>query len=196
MTQLKKAYLFAAVILVTLLFAATGFAAPGDNPIKKGMRGDEVQEVQKLLNNSGFYNGEFDGVFGDLTFQAVKEFQRSNGLVADGVVGGQTYQFLSRSQAEPGRSGRALTVLASAYTAHDDGTSGYTYRGNLVHKGLIAVDPSVIPLGTRLYIPGYGYAVADDIGGAIKGNKIDLAFESRSEALQFGVQRITIFILD
>ena len=51
-------------------------------------------------------------------------------------------------------------------------------------------------MGTRLYIEGYGYAVADDIGGAIKGTRIDLAFESRGDALRFGVQKVNVYILD
>ncbi|MPM65388.1 hypothetical protein SDC9_112284 [bioreactor metagenome] len=192
---MKKVSLLVAVVLVSLLFTSVAFASE-DYPVKFGMRGDKVQAVQTMLSESGFYSGAIDGVFGKYTLDAVKEFQRSQGIVADGIVGYDTYQYLSRAGTDPSRSGKALSVIASAYTAHDDGTSGYTYRGNLVRKGLVAVDPSVIPLGTRLYIPGYGHAIADDIGGAIKGNKIDLAFESRSEALQFGRQRITIYILD
>lgn len=191
---MKKISLLVAVVL--LLLSSVAFGAPGDYPIKYGMRGDDVLTIQRMLSDRGFYSGGVDGVFGNSMLAAVTEFQRSNGLVADGIIGYETYQYLSRSSVEPGRSGRALSVIASAYTAQDDGTSSYTYRGNLVQKGTVAVDPSVIPLGTRLYIPGYGYAIADDIGGAIKGNKIDLAFGSRSEALQFGVQRLTIYILD
>lgn len=183
-------------LLVALSVCTVAFA--GERPVKFGMNGDEVQAIQRMLTNAGFYDGEIDGVFGNQTLQAVQEFQRSNGLVADGIVGVQTFQYLSRASVspEPGRRGRALSVIASAYTAQDDGNSSYTYRGNYVRKGLVAVDPSVIPLGTRLYIPGYGYAIADDIGGAIKGNRIDLAFDNRDEALQFGVQRISVYILD
>jgi 3D (Asp-Asp-Asp) domain-containing protein len=61
----------------------------------------------------------------------------------------------------------------------------------------VAVDPKVIPLGTNLYIEGYGYAVAADTGGAIKGNKIDLCFEeSNSELRKFGRKNVTVYILD
>lgn len=183
-------------LVVFMLFIGVVAASPGDYPVKFGMRGDNVKVVQTILSEKGFYSGDIDSIFGNDTLNAVKEFQRSNGLTVDGIVGYETYQYLTRAGSEASRAGKTLTVLASAYTAYDDGTSGYTYRGNKVCKGIVAVDPSVIPLGTRLYIPGYGYAIADDIGGAIKGNKIDLAFESRSEALQFGVQRITIYILD
>jgi len=53
----------------------------------------------------------------------------------------------------------------------------------------------VIPFGTKLYIPGYGYGVAADTGGAIKGNKIDLCYESRTEALNWGIKNITVYIV-
>ncbi|TET95518.1 MAG: hypothetical protein E3J29_06720, partial [Dehalococcoidia bacterium] len=53
---------------------------------------------------------------------------------------------------------------------------GTTATGTTVRKGTVAVDPSVIPLGTRMYIPGYGYGVAEDTGGAVIGNIIDLGY--------------------
>lgn len=192
---MKKSLLLLALFIMLSL---CNVAFAGEQAIKVGMNGDEVQAIQRMLTNAGFYGGEIDGIFGNETLMAVQEFQRSNGLAADGIVGRQTFQYLSRASVspEPGRRGRALSVIASAYTAQDDGNSSYTYQGNYVRKGLVAVDPSVIPLGTRLYIPGYGYAVADDIGGAIKGNRIDLAFDNRNEALQFGVRKISVYILD
>ena len=85
---------------------------------------------------------------------------------------------------------------ASAYSAYDPGNGHYTYGGTYLRKGIIAVDPTVIPLGTRVFIPGYGYAIADDIGGAIKGNRIDMAFASHGEAMDFGRQQVTVYILD
>lgn len=182
------------LVLCLLLFTATAFAA--DELLKYGMRGDDVQLIQNKLAAAGYYAGEVDGIFGSNTLRAVQAFQRSHGLTPDGVVGSETFAYLDRAMNEPSRYSRVLTMNASAYTAYDDGNSNTTYRGNPVHKGLVAVDPSVIPLGTRLYIPGYGYAVADDIGGAIKGNCIDMAFESRSEALQFGRRQVTVYILD
>lgn len=84
---------------------------------------------------------------------------------------------------------------ASAYSAYDPGNSHYTARGNLLCRGLVSVDPDVIPLGTELYIEGYGYAVADDTGGAIRGHKIDLAVDSYDEAIQFGRRDVTVYVL-
>jgi len=60
----------------------------------------------------------------------------------------------------------------------------------------VAVDPRIIPLGTRLYIEGYGYAIAGDTGGAIKNFRIDLGYNSRSEAMKFGRREVKVYILD
>lgn len=74
-------------------------------------------------------------------------------------------------------------------------SDGYTFTGLRARHGVVAVDPTVIPLGTRMYIPGYGEGVAADIGGAIKGNIIDLFFETYEEAIQWGRQTVDVYIL-
>ena len=196
---MKKGYIAVALFLCMLLSSAVVFAAPGDKLIKFGMRGEDVQMIQKSLLEKGFYFDEVDGVFGKATLRAVKDFQISNDLLADGVVGKETLLCLGRpgnTDGNPSRYSRSLNMSASAYSAYDDGNSNYTYGGNLVRQGIVAVDPSIIPLGTRLFIPGYGHAIADDIGSAIKGNKIDLAFDSHSEAMQFGRRKVIVYILD
>ncbi|WP_281289522.1 3D domain-containing protein [Sporomusa termitida] len=169
---------------------------PEPPPLTMGMRGDKVRVVQKLLADGGFYAGNIDGVYGPITANAVRAFQRSTSLEITGTVDRETFTYLERATGEPSRYSRSLLMKASAYTAHDPGNGSYTYRGNLLRRGMAAVDPTVIPLGTRLYIKGYGYAIADDIGGAIKGQRIDLAFENRREALNFGVRKVTVYILD
>ncbi|KKP69113.1 hypothetical protein A2X44_05470 [candidate division CPR3 bacterium GWF2_35_18] len=70
-----------------------------------------------------------------------------------------------------------LNVYATPYTTDSAGGSGYTATGTKAHFGSIAVDPAVIPFGTKMYIPGYGIGVAEDTGGAINGNMIDLFYE-------------------
>lgn len=92
---------------------------------------------------------------------------------------------------------RELEVVATAYSAEDKGirSDRKTYSGFVVDKGIIAVDPEVIPLGSIVYIPGYGYMVAMDTGGAIKGNRIDIYFADRKEAIKFGRQKIKIRII-
>ena len=62
-------------------------------------------------------------------------------------------------------------------------------------KGVVAVDTRVIPMGTRLYIPGYGFAIAADRGSAIKGLRIDLCFDTYAEARRFGSRRVDVYIL-
>ena len=78
----------------------------------------------------------------------------------------------------------------------EPGLSLYTATGKFVRRGIIAVDPAFIPLGTHVFIPGYGEATADDIGGAIHGNRIDIAFDTIEECMSFGRQSIDIYILD
>jgi 3D (Asp-Asp-Asp) domain-containing protein len=72
---------------------------------------------------------------------------------------------------------RKLTVFSTSYDKNCAGCSGTTATGMKTGYGVVAVDPKVIPLGSRLYIPGYGEAVAGDTGSSIKGNKIDLGFD-------------------
>ncbi|MDQ2992622.1 MAG: 3D domain-containing protein [Candidatus Eremiobacteraeota bacterium] len=89
----------------------------------------------------------------------------------------------------------ALTMIATAYTANCYGCSGVTATGRPAGHGVVAVDPRVIRLGTRLYIPGYGYAIAGDTGGAIRGNRIDLGFNSYTDALRFGRRAVVVYRL-
>ena len=92
---------------------------------------------------------------------------------------------------------KSLSVTATAYCL-----KGTTASGTQSRYGAIAVDPSVIPLGTRMYIVSddgnwiYGYATAEDTGGAIKGNKIDLFYDSYDTCIQFGRRTCTVYILD
>lgn len=89
----------------------------------------------------------------------------------------------------------ALSMVATAYTAECGGCSGYTATGYRAGHGIVAVDPRVIPLGTRLYIPGYGFAIAGDTGGAIVGHRIDLGFNSIADAMQFGRRTVKVYTL-
>jgi 3D (Asp-Asp-Asp) domain-containing protein len=92
-------------------------------------------------------------------------------------------------------AGSALHMIETAYTAGCYGCSGITASGVRAGFGIIAVDPSVIPLGTKVFIPGYGRAVAGDTGGAIQGHRVDLGFDSESAAIQFGRRPVTIYVL-
>lgn|SRR5699024_2267483 len=96
--------------------------------------------------------------------------------------------------------GETVDVTATAYTAECDGCSGVTTTGVDLNENpdakVIAVDPSVIPLGSEVYVEGYGYATAADTGGAIQGNKIDLHVPSKEEANNFGVQNVKVTIVE
>lgn len=108
------------------------------------------------------------------------------------------------------KSARMITMNATAYDLSYEscgkrpGDRGYgvTASGMKAQRGVVAVDPKVIPLGTKLYIESadgsfvYGNAVAGDTGGAIKGNKIDLFMDTRSECMAFGRRKVNVYILD
>lgn len=91
---------------------------------------------------------------------------------------------------------KTITMKSTAYTGNDAGCSGRTATGVKATKGIAAVDTSVIPFGTKLYIPGYGIAVAADRGGAIKGNRIDLCYNTLSEAYSWGRRNVTVYVLE
>ena len=88
-----------------------------------------------------------------------------------------------------------MTMEATAYLPSDGDGYGITATGIPATYGVAAVDPAVIPLGSRLYIPGYGEAIAADTGGAIYGYRIDLCMESYSEAMNFGRRDVTVYVL-
>lgn len=97
---------------------------------------------------------------------------------------------------------RELKVMdATAYSPGPESCGKYavygrTYTGKKAGFGLVAVDPRVIPLGSKLYIDGYGQAEAADKGAAIKGNRIDLCYETYREAVMFGRKKIMVYILE
>ncbi|RKL65675.1 peptidoglycan-binding protein [Salipaludibacillus neizhouensis] len=268
--------------------------------LEKGDEGKAVLALQHSLNSLGYYNAKLDGVFGPVTHEAVTGFQKSEGLVVDGLAGPKTYGALHKAiniqgnssstsvkgtettetavadtsesstsdeaseqetKTEPDESssegekapepsssedaseqetntepeessseeekapepssnentnskteestetsrsnqsgGRTMTVEATAYTAYCNGCSGTTATGidlrNNPGKKVIAVDPSVIPLGSTVEVEGYGTAIAGDTGGAIKGNKIDLFMPNREDALNFGRRSLQITVLE
>ncbi|MDN4493426.1 3D domain-containing protein [Ureibacillus aquaedulcis] len=97
-------------------------------------------------------------------------------------------------------SGKEFMVTATAYTAYCEGCSGTTAIGidlrSNPNQRVIAVDPNIIPLGSRVWVEGYGEAIAGDTGGAIKGNKIDVFIPTQNEALQWGRKQVKIKILN
>ncbi len=100
---------------------------------------------------------------------------------------------------------KMITVKATAYEStfgSRNGKPGITASGLPLEVGMIAVDPRIIPLGTKCYIEdpngvyNFGYVLAADTGGAIKGNRIDVCVPTYNDAIQFGVRNLNVYILD
>ena len=95
---------------------------------------------------------------------------------------------------------KEMTVTATAYTAYCTGCSGTTTIGIDLranpNQRVIAVDPRVIPLGSKVWVEGYGEAIAGDTGGAIKGNKIDVFIPSQESAMAWGVKTVKIKMIN
>lgn len=105
---------------------------------------------------------------------------------------------VSRGASEP--AGKEFYVTSTAYTASCNGCSGFTATGINLRANpnvrVIAVDPSIIPLGTKVYVEGYGYAIAADTGSAVKGSKIDVFFANKSDAYRWGRKTVKIKVLN
>lgn len=131
------------------------------------------------------------------TAEAVEATQEEATQTVQAVVNEEPAQTTTETKSS---NSQTLTMTATAYTAECDGCSGITYTGLDLNKDrnmkVIAVDPAVIPLGTRVHVEGYGEAVAGDIGGAIKGNKIDIHVPTKDEAYSWGVREVTVTILE
>ncbi len=95
---------------------------------------------------------------------------------------------------------KEFTASATAYTANCNGCSGITKTGINLNSNsdlkVIAVDPSVIKLGSKVWVEGYGYAIAGDIGSAIKGNKIDVFIPTKGEAYKWGRKNVKIKVFE
>ena len=100
-------------------------------------------------------------------------------------------------QAQLAKAKRVFTVRSTAYTSdpRENGGWNVTAIGTKIRRGVIAVDPRVIPLRTRVYVEGYGFATAEDTGGAIKGNKIDVVMDTKAQSRNWGVRNVKIYIL-
>lgn len=128
----------------------------------------------------------------------VEEFVSDGKVIRSAVVKSDTLEEgkkgILRTGNKEGTIGWVTTMNATAYHPSDGNGLGITATGTKAGYGTVAVDPNVIPLGSRVYIPQYGDAIAADTGGAIKGNKIDLCMETYEECYQFGRRDIEVFI--
>ncbi len=166
------------------------------NTVREGKEG-----VREKIFKVVYENGK------QIAKQLIEDVEATKPL--DKIVEVGTVLNYKTSRGDTLRFSKAIDMKATSYTASfkdtgknpGDAGFGITATGAKVRKGIIAVDPRVIPLGTRVYIevPGkaadYGYAVAADTGSAIKGNKIDVYLNSNSAVEAWGVRRVKVYIL-
>jgi 3D (Asp-Asp-Asp) domain-containing protein len=159
----------------------------------------EIIEIQpgkdgrvKLETEDYFLNGEeaFEKVLKTTVLKPVK-----NAKVLEGTAQKTKMYPLSRRM----RVAKTLTLEATAYYPGPENnwpySTGSTASGMKAGYGIAAVDPKRIKLKTPLYIEGYGYALAGDTGSAIKGDRIDLCYDTYDEAQQFGRKKVKVYLL-
>ncbi|SDW21444.1 3D (Asp-Asp-Asp) domain-containing protein [Marinococcus luteus] len=220
---MMKKTLFGTAITAGVVFGAPQAADASISDHGQMDRGDvnsSVAELQDTLKEKGYFHGNTGSTFGPRTESAVKDFQADNGISSSagnyfGVAGPETQAALggssdSSSEEVAGAStsessdstsgGETMTVEATAYTAECVGCSGITATGvnlnNDRDANVIAVDPDVIPLGSTVEVEGMGTYKAEDTGGAINGNRIDVHVPTNSEALSFGRQDVEVTVVD
>jgi 3D (Asp-Asp-Asp) domain-containing protein len=231
----RKTFVILGCLLVLALLVASPLktqAAGLSRLLQRGDSGSDVRQVQVDLQNLG-YDLAADGIFGRITQTRVRTFQDGHGLVVDGIVGPQTDRAIDVALGRSGRAANApsgvsrgggvvqtpggsrtyrgvLNVKATAYDATWESNGRWgpvaAWKGLALRPGMIAVDPRIIPLGSKVFVTGYrnpnlpsgGFVgIATDTGGAIKGNRIDIYMEaSKKEVLDFGIQNIKVYILN
>ncbi|WP_255452114.1 LysM peptidoglycan-binding domain-containing protein [Sporosarcina sp. ANT_H38] len=197
-----KKLIMTLILTIALLVSGAneGLAATSNYTVKKG---NSLYTIAKMHNVSISNLKSWNNLKSNIIHPNMKLKVSSTTKV---VKKASTSKKVKKSAAKtPSRSDsdnvvKEFTVSASAFTANCNGCSGITKTGiNLKSNPdvkVIAVDPSVIKLGTKVYVEGYGYAIAGDTGGAIKGNKIDVFFPTKGEAYKWGRKDVKIKILN
>lgn len=158
--------------------------------VQEGKQGSVQKEYELTIENGKEVNR---------TLISEKKMRESvNKVVAVGTK--QSSEKTPQRQETASSGGKEIYMNATAYTATCNGCSGVTATGIDLKANpnakVIAVDPNVIPLGSKVWVEGYGYAVAGDTGGAIKGNKIDVHVQTKGQAYSFGNKQVKVKILD
>lgn len=189
--MIKKVFvLFAVMVASTFIFIGTSQAAT--HTVKKG---ENLTMIAKKYDTT------------------VKKLMKNNNLTSTKLKIKQVIQLpntapnklavkakkAKKSATDPSNVKKTIKMTATAYTANCKGCSGITKTGINLRKNptlkVIAVDPKIIPLGSKVWVEGYGIAVAGDIGGAIKGNKIDVFINNKSSAYKWGRKQVTVKLL-
>lgn len=184
---------------------------PGDTLYRIALENDvSVEQLQAWngLHSDLIYAGETLSISGpskDVTESKAKKARVASAnktrVASTTAPAASSTRVATQAASEPTSNvARTMTVEATAYTAYCEGCSGTTANGTDLRANpnlkVIAVDPRVIPLGTKVWVEGYGEAVAADTGGAIKGNKIDVFIPNKAGAYEWGRKSVTIKILD
>ena len=180
---------FAGVFVLSLIL----FVAPADAATHTVQKGDTLYSIAKKYN---------------LTVDKLKSLNnlKTNNIKVKQVLTVSSDDVTEAKKEEPKvkaeeqKAVKTFKGTATAFTANCKGCSGITSTGFNLKKNpnakIIAVDPKVIPLGTKVWVEGYGEAIAADKGGAIKGNKIDVFMPTKSKAYSWGRRTVTIKILE
>ncbi|GLX65957.1 3D domain-containing protein [Paenibacillus glycanilyticus] len=214
---MKKASMMTTAVLgLSLLFAAgsvhaaskTYTAVDGDTfwklSKKYSVSVDKLMKANSKIDPLNIYAGLTIVIPTNTTAKAATTVKATAAAAASKV----TAQSVTDSAGIIHTFSKQLSVKATAYSgaaSENGGWAGLDYFGNQLKVGTVAVDPKVIPLGTKLYITGYSsnglptggmIATASDVGGAIKGNRVDIYLPGTpAEVSKFGIQNIKVFIL-
>jgi 3D (Asp-Asp-Asp) domain-containing protein len=155
--------------------------------VEKGKDGLEDQQVESYSLN------------GEEAFQKVLQSKVLVPMKSGRVIEGTALKQKMYPMKKRMRVVKTLNMEATAYYPGPEDTwpyaSGYTASGLKAAYGVVAVDSRLIRLKTPLYVEGYGFAIAADHGGAIKGSKIDLCYDTYEEAVRFGRKKVKVYIL-
>ena len=168
----------------------------GEFTLSKGDSGNKVIRLQNKLLLHGYNPGVADGVYGEGTAEAVRRLQAEENLSRTGIADSDVWDRLDNAPRFTGRYKKVFHMKSTAYAPMDGNGDGRTALGGYAGKGHAAVDPNVIPLGSVVYIEGYGYAICDDIGGAIHGMVIDVGVDNLQQAYEWGSKsRVNVYLV-
>lgn len=160
--------------------------------------GDTLWNIAKTFNISVHNLKKWNQLKSDLIKPELELIIYKNGSAKETKP--KTVVKAANTEQPAAKEGKSLTVTATAYTASCEGCIGITKTGvNLIDnpdEKVIAVDPDVIPLGSKVFVEGYGYATAEDIGGGINGHEIDVFIPGEQDALQWGRKDVKVTILN
>ncbi|EPY2273363.1 3D domain-containing protein [Clostridium sporogenes] len=156
-----------------------------------------VEEEKKALNNVKEKENQIVASEAAKAKEAreAEENSKQSKEVAANNSNSSEGQTLSRGESNSGSYSKVMVVEATAYAGHGITASGNPTNRNPNGYSTIAVDPRVIPMYSKVYVEGYGYAIALDTGGAIQGNRIDLFMNSEAECNSWGRRTVKVYII-